>query len=293
MRRDNVFVVSDKLSLATADQIRAAEHALGTRFPAGYREYVTTLGAGSLNGRARVVPPSEIVDQTIEFRDRMHFLYRDATAGYDPFELFKTGLDLLPPARLLQCILVIDAGDGHEIIYHPDTPDALFLLPHDQEGIYRVGSTIEEALTAFLSNDRYIHAMEVLSTTGQFEDRLQGYFEPDRSAERVYVELDPAVSYQEFRTSLIEMALEQPSGALMVRDYYFTDENDERESLLLFVREYGGIVGTGDGSAPGRGVSVHVRFDGDHRTERLESMLSVLCNRACTVTYNDDTETLA
>ncbi len=246
MRRDDVYLVSDKLALATADQIRAAEQALATRFPAGYREYVTTLGAGFLNGRARVVPPSEIVDQTIEFRDRMHFLYGDATDGHDPFHQFETGLDLLQPERLFECILVIDAGDGHEIIYHPDTPDALFLLPHEQDGIYSVGRTIDEALTSFLGNDLYTHETQMLTHEGRFEERLVRYFEPDRLAERVSFRLDLTVSYHDIRAHLVGVALEQPTGSLMVRESYLIDDGTERENLYLFVHEYGGAVGTSE-----------------------------------------------
>jgi hypothetical protein len=44
MRLDDVYVISDKRDRATEEQIRAAERALGTRFPAEYRDYVTTLG---------------------------------------------------------------------------------------------------------------------------------------------------------------------------------------------------------------------------------------------------------
>ncbi len=292
MRRDDVYVVSDKLSLATADQIREAEQVLGTRFPAGYREYVTMLGAGYLNGRARVLPPSEIVDQTIEFWNRMHFLYGDATDGYNLFQLFEAGLDLLPPDRLFQCILVIDAGDGHEIIYHPDTPDALFLLPHEQDGIYSVGRTIDEALTAFLGNDLYTHETQVLTNEGRFEDRLIRYFEPDRRAERVSFRLDPAVSYSDIRAHLVGVALEQPTGSLLVREPYLLDDGTERENLNLFVQEYGGALGMSDGPVQEDGIGVLLRFDGDQRTERLEHMLGFLRSRARTVTYNEGDEAL-
>lgn len=286
MRRDDVYLVSDKLRLATTDQIRAAEQALGTRFPAGYREYVTTLGAGSLNGRARIVPPSEIVDQTVEFRDRMHVLFGEATDGYDPFQLFETGLDLLPPDRLFQCILVIDAGDGHEIIYHPDTPDALFLLPHEQDGVYSVGRTIDAALTTFLGNDLYTHETQVLTREGRFEDRLVRYFEPDRLAERAFFRLDPTVPYHEIRAHLVGAALEQPAGSLMVREPYLVDDGTERENLFLFVHEYGGALGTSDWPVQADGIGVIVRFDDDQRTERLEHTLGFLRSRARTVTYN-------
>lgn len=40
MRLDDVFVISDKLDLATENQIHTAERALGTRFPSGYQDYV-------------------------------------------------------------------------------------------------------------------------------------------------------------------------------------------------------------------------------------------------------------
>ncbi len=90
---DDVYVISDKLDVATEDQIRVAEATLGTHFPAGYRDYIMTLGAGYLNGRVRVVPPAEIVDQTAEFQDRLRFVYGGTEAESDSFDLFEAGGD--------------------------------------------------------------------------------------------------------------------------------------------------------------------------------------------------------
>lgn len=150
MAFDDVYVISDKRDPATEDQMRTAQASLHTRFPPDYEDYVTLLGAGYLNEDVHVLPPTEIIERTIEYREIEAELTSAEADGFSRWELVEHGLDLFPPDRLLAAVLLIDPGDGHRIVFHPDAPDELLFIPHDDEAIYRVGSTVDEALTWFL-----------------------------------------------------------------------------------------------------------------------------------------------
>ena len=270
---DQIYLVSDTLVRATDDQIEMAETALGTRFPPGYRDYVATFGAGYLNERVRVVPPTEIVDQTDEFRERMQFLYGDQTCGYDPFGLFEEGLDLLPPDRLFACILLIDAGDGHEIIYHPDNPDDIFLLPHEQDRIDRIGSSVAEALGWFLDWNQYGRRTLILTPEGHFVERPIRWFEPDREPEQMVFELGSTVTFAEVRAQLMHHALQHPTSVLCVSEPYVDDEGKERDVLRLFDHDSGGAVICSEGF-PLSGIHARIVFDRDRYDETIEALIA-------------------
>lgn len=218
-----------------------AEVTLHTHFPSGYRDFMLSVGSGYLNDRARVLPPDEIVDKTAEYREILDFLYGDEGDG-DPFDLFEAGLDLLPPDRLMRCILLVNAGDGHQIIYHPDVPDKIFLLPHDHDRIYRIGQTLQEALTWFLASERYTHPVQALNAAGEFEKLTGWYFEPDRTPYHIQLALQQAVMYSTVRLQLIEAARQQMDSTLLVRTSYTRDNGEEIEQLSLFVSAFGGRI---------------------------------------------------
>ncbi len=58
-----VYVIGGAFDLAADDAVGEAEAALQTRFPHGYREYVTTLGDGTYNERVHVLLPSTILTE--------------------------------------------------------------------------------------------------------------------------------------------------------------------------------------------------------------------------------------
>ncbi len=59
---ENTYLVTDKLETFTHEDVDAAEAALGTRFPDGYREYVTTLGKGEYCGFLWTYDPSVVAN---------------------------------------------------------------------------------------------------------------------------------------------------------------------------------------------------------------------------------------
>src|SRR2546423_6873184 len=86
-------------------------------------------GAGKLNGQVRVLMPTEIVGKTMEYRDIEAKVTASADeSGFSRWDTVEVGLDLLPPERWLSAVLLVDPGDGHRIVFHPDGPDGLFFI---------------------------------------------------------------------------------------------------------------------------------------------------------------------
>jgi hypothetical protein len=282
MRLDDVYVISDKLDVAVGDQIRLAEIALGTRFPKGYRDYVTTLGAGTLNGQIRALPPTEIVEKTAEYRDIEAEVMAGADEnGFSRWDLVMAGLDLLPPERWLSAVLLIDPGDGHRIVFHPDAPDELFFIDHDDQEVHRAGSTLDEALAWFLETGPWGARTRVLMPDGHFVERPVRYFEPDRDREQISFDLKETVASTEVRAHLLDLALHDPDGTLFVSEAYTNDEDGtEGEVLHLFVKEYGGAIWCNDLPPEQGGITIQITYDRERQTAHLDQLTDFCCSRA-------------
>lgn len=282
MLLDDVYVISDKLNVATDNEISVAEAALGTHFPQGYREYVMTLGAGTLNGQTRILPPTEIVAKTAEYRDIEAELTASAEAdGFSRWDSVERGLELLPPDCFLEAVLLVDPGDGHRIVFHPDAPDDLFFIPHEDMEIYRIGSTLDEALVWFLETGPWGARTRVLQPGGQFIARPVWYFEPDRDREQIMFKLNDTVAFPEVRAHLLDLALQQPDETLFVSEAYtYTDDDGtEGEVLHVFVREYGGAIWCND-TSPEFGIDMQISYDRDRQTASLARLLDFWRSRA-------------
>lgn len=277
MGLDDVYVISDKRDVATEDQISAAERALGTRFPTGYRDYVQTLGAGTLNGQMRVVPPTEIVEKTAEYRDIEAAGVADAEQhGFSVWDFVESGLDLLPPDRWLAAVLLVDAGDGHRIVFHPDAPDDLIFIPHEEMEIHRVGGTLNEALTWFLETGPWAAGKrtKVLRPDGHFVERAVRYFEPDRDREYLSFNLQGTGTFSEVRAHLLDLARQQPDDMLFVSETYTDDVGTDGEVLRVFVKEYGGAIWSNDSPI------VQISYDRKRHTPSLDRFIHFCRARA-------------
>lgn len=114
-------------------EVDGAERALGTRLPAGYRTFVTTLGEGVYGTQLRVYPPARIIGELASWRERIE---RYWFWGDRP----------LPQASALECVCIADTIGGDEIVFHPADPDALFLLPHEVERARSLGRGLATAI---------------------------------------------------------------------------------------------------------------------------------------------------
>ena len=130
------YLVQDELRLASDGEVDAVEAALGVRLPGGYREFVTTLGAGVMGGILRVFAPDPL-----EGRQE---LYREVTEDAWFFEPDET----LTMEDALESIAIADSLDGDWVIFHPGT-GRLHVLPRHDERTYSVGSDLWEVVAWF------------------------------------------------------------------------------------------------------------------------------------------------
>ncbi len=277
----DVYMVSHNGHRATEAEITAAAAVLGTAFPDGYRDYVMTFGAGQFNDRMRVLTPGEIVDRTEQFRDIQRGLAAEAEAdGFSRWDLFEAGLDLFPPERLLSAILLIDAGDGEEIVFHPSSPDDLFHLPHDDTRIERAGRTLDDAITWFLEGPEQRARTRVLTAAGDLVERPVRYFESDRDRLRVEFALQESVSFAEIRAYLVTCTRHTAAETLFVSEPYANGDASEGEVLHVFLKEYGGAVWCNDSSPDQGGMTLQIAYDRDLRTDSLDHLIAFCRQRA-------------
>jgi hypothetical protein len=143
MNLGNVRVLKKPLVLAKPAQVDALEAKLWVAFPAGYREYVTTLGEGTLGGAfVRVYPPWRIEAELAEWRQRVA-----------KYWFWDKGKKLLPKERGVECVVVADTANGDELVFHPARP-GLFLLPRDEEKVYALGPDLLAAVEWMCSSGK-------------------------------------------------------------------------------------------------------------------------------------------
>jgi hypothetical protein len=96
---------------------------------------MTTLGAGIFGGLVRVHRLPDLLLLVVEARARWREYY-----------FWDEGRDVLPREAVLEAVVVADTLDGDEAIFHPSDPAGLYLLPRNEERIYRMGARFEDAL---------------------------------------------------------------------------------------------------------------------------------------------------
>jgi hypothetical protein len=132
---NDIHLVTDQLLTSTDAEVSEAEALLGTRFPPGFRDWMTTLGAGVLCGLVRVYPIPDLLVMLVEQRA----WWRDEDFWYE-------GHDVLPQQAVSESLMVADTLNGDEVVFHPSNPAGLYLLPRHEARIYRIGARFEDAL---------------------------------------------------------------------------------------------------------------------------------------------------
>jgi hypothetical protein len=128
MTLDDIHPVSPQRFYNDPAAVDAAEKQLGTRLPAGYRDFITCFGEGILGVYVRVYPPHQILEGdngVTEWRKRI-----------DEYWFWDEGKDVLTKEKALEFIIVADTMDGDEVVFHPSEPDRLYVLPRYEEGVY-------------------------------------------------------------------------------------------------------------------------------------------------------------
>ena len=143
---ENITVKGGPLVLSTAAEVDQAQVALGTRFPSGYREYVTQFGEGILGGvYVRIYPPHQIMHGE---NSQPQWLAR-----INQYWFWDDDKELMPKEKALQCVIIGDTYDGDELIIHPDDPDRIYVLPRHSEAALVAGNGLVEAIEWLCSSN--------------------------------------------------------------------------------------------------------------------------------------------
>jgi len=133
---ERIVVKQAAASFPTKIDVQDLESRLGTTVPVGYGEFITRFGEGVLGGSyIRIYPPSRILAELEEWRSRI-----------DEYWIWDEGCDVLPKDQALKSIILGDTVDGDELIFHPDRPDNVYVLPRDSESIFLAGIGLAQAV---------------------------------------------------------------------------------------------------------------------------------------------------
>ncbi len=268
MTLEEIYIVSNRLRVTIDADIVVAQAQLGAHFPNGYRDYVTTLGAGYCNDYIRVLLPADILSDLEEARERW--------AMFAPSR-YKGGRDSLPLERMVESIMLLDTIDGDEVVFHPDEPNTFYVLPRQDEQIYEIGHTLNDALAWLLSADvlAYRERISVLMPTGEFVTRPVCYFVPDAERDVISFTIRKA-HHAALRAHLIALAHGTTGPTLCLRRSYAGFDGIEGEVLQLFVREYGGEIVCDPFGADSLNVSVRITHDAGSHAPSLDDLLTYI-----------------
>ncbi len=150
MTLDDVTVVGEPLVRADDIQVDELETRLGVSFPNGYRQYITALGEGVLGGSyIRIYPPWRILDELQEWRQRI-----------EEYWFWDEGRDVLSKQQALESIILGDTLDGDEVIFRPQQPQRILVLPRHSEQIYVAGDDLWQAISWLCSSGTLTEAFE-------------------------------------------------------------------------------------------------------------------------------------
>lgn len=119
MKLEDVKISGGKLNLITHDVVLDVEARLNITCPVGYREFITTLGQGFFcESYIRVYPPRRIIKE-----------YRDFQKRWAEYWFWDGGRDVLSKAKALHAIILADTMKDDKLIFCPDNPERLYVLP--------------------------------------------------------------------------------------------------------------------------------------------------------------------
>ncbi len=267
MAFEDVYRVGDKLDVVAGAEVDAVATRLGTRFPDGYREFVTTLGVGDYTNYVRVYLPSQVVEE-MELPDEVQPLWRT-----HPAETIERGGDVLPLDRLRTAIVLSSTVDGDSVVFLPDNPDAIYMIDVNSDSIDHIGSNLYQSLDWLTHHSQQNEILRVRDVSGAFVERDVRYFEPygDRGDIRFGLQETAATSVRHY---LLSVTQEDPADVICLSHRYQDDDGIEREWLQLLVQEFQGYVAAYFHSEAQGGVEVVVTYDIDHQTDKLMRLLA-------------------
>jgi hypothetical protein len=204
----DIFPVTDRLQRASVDEVAAAEAAIGTPFPPGYAEFVTRFGDGSVTNWVRVYPPGRVAEEHADHRARREEYY-----------FWDDGADVLTREQVAASVVLADTLNGDEVVYHPKSPSGLFVLPRDDGMIYRVGSSLAEAIDWLCRSGVLTAALSIKT------------FEPN--AGRSQREFVGGLAFEDARDALLMLKSHDHSCEMTV---------DDEKYFEMYIKELGGVL---------------------------------------------------
>jgi hypothetical protein len=178
---DRYYLVFDDLRTVAPAQVAESAARLGLKFPDGYNEYVTELGEGTLSDYLHIWLPRKVEDETVGHR------------RFYSGNFFRDKDGPLTPARVAEPVVLGNTMDGDTLVFHPDRPDDLFVLPRHDDQIYRVGPGLDAAIDWLCDSG-------VLTRPMTFR-----YFEPEGERERI--ERSIRLPYETVRDAVVNLGL--------------------------------------------------------------------------------------
>ena len=267
---DRIYLVSESLKAATPSEVADTAARLGLTFPDGYAEYVTELGEGWLSDDLQIWLPQEVEDQLPEYRRFFseHFFWDEDSP--------------LTPARAGEAVMLGHTLDGDSLVFHPDRPDDLFVLPRHDDQVYRIGPGLDAAID-WLCDSGVLTRPKTLR-----------YFEPHGDRERI-AWLIP-LPYQVVRDALVGLGLhdhvafevrtedrEKVFDVMIKVGEEYQEVDAEHAQILLLIKDIGGHVTVMNGPlfAPQstRVFISHVAGPASTKLDRLMGQLAELEGR--------------
>ncbi|PFG40003.1 hypothetical protein ATJ97_2523 [Georgenia soli] len=267
MAFQDVLTLGNDLEVAGHGDVDSAERQIGAPFPAGYREFVTTLGDGQYNGGyVYVLMPQAIVGQ-----------YRQLQRTWRQHADFWEESDLLTPEELGQAVVLARTVDGDEVVFHPQKPCAVHVLPRHHDEIHHAGEDLEEALE-WVENSGVLASrtrVSRLEPDGRFEDWSGATFRPYTNVARAEFLCRTAGNlYAALMARMTRQALADVDGTVLM---VFDDdeaEGAEEGPVALYLTECAGEIRCqpyGEGT-----IRVLVSYDSRTRSRRMEEWLEHL-----------------
>lgn len=135
MRLSDIHLSKAAAAPVTATDVARAEAELGLRFPVGYGEFITALGAGCLSHALRVYSPQRVQRELEDWRARIR-----------QYWFWDAGADVLTKAEALQSVVFADTLAGDEFIFSPASPDRILVLPRYSENVFCAGRDLWEMI---------------------------------------------------------------------------------------------------------------------------------------------------
>jgi hypothetical protein len=263
--RDRIYLVFDDLKTSSAADVAKTASRLGVTFPDGYAEYVTELGEGTLCNYLRIHLPKAIEE---ELPDHRRFLS-------EGFHWKKKGV--LSTERARETVRLGRTLDGDSLVFHPGSPDSIFVLPRHHDEVYQTGPGLEKAISWLCESGTLTRPMKLL------------YFEPD--GERARINKSIGLPYQTVRDAVVNLGLhdhvafEEQSDdeedvfevQVKVGSSGYHEVDAEEAAISLLVKEFGGEVTISTGSLfNAKSTDVCIEHVPNPKSAKLDRMIRLL-----------------